>query len=721
MSVLAGEPRAIDTMLVVVILYFAWLVVRQGIHRMRFVGSVAASASLAALVSAVQWLPGAMAVSTSQRATGTYALFTSGSLNPRWLSLLFVPNLLGGSGSFGTSSWFVSYSLPEVMGYAGLLAIAAAFGLIGTLGRRRPLPEWLVWEVMSVAGILLALGGGTPLGHLFAHIPLFGGQRLQSRNIAVTDIALAALLAYWVEEILRRRVDPAIGVRHLAKLDRFQLLSLAPIAVAGLLSVAALADPDWVARVLGATADQATRAAGQRPLFVLALLLVLSVGVLVLGLPRLAVPSRAWVLAAIALTDLAVFNVTSLWPIAVGPAAISNLGAAALHPASKASPTLVHLAASLGSSSRYAIYNPLHYSAAPVEPLQMPDLNLFDGRFSAQGYSSIVDADYADATGGHAPAGKGLETLSRSAISDGVLNQMNTTTLVTLPLYLMVVHPAPVSPSGQAPSDQSAAIRETGLRTIKSGADAEWVFGESLDVKAISLPLLGAGGQGGPTSWTIGLMKPGGSVTWQSSARVTERAHSIEVVLARPSSATGLLFTSTRYRGRVGPPNVSTRDGVSYTANGDLADALASGWSFTGDLGQYAYFTNLHAAAPLTLLSLSGLSLRGASVHALTGPATEPGSALVSSPHGVTLVRSVTDIGGWSATWHRGREPDQLLKIQRRGVVQAVVVPAGRGVVTWTYDAPGVAWGVAMTLVGTAMLVVLLGVVLISRRVVGSR
>ena len=59
--------------------------------------AVAIGVSVAALVSAVQWLPGAMAVSTSSRAANTYALYGLGSLPWRWLALAFVPGVLGDS------------------------------------------------------------------------------------------------------------------------------------------------------------------------------------------------------------------------------------------------------------------------------------------------------------------------------------------------------------------------------------------------------------------------------------------------------------------------------------------------------------------------------------------------------------------------------------------------------------------------------------------------
>ena len=111
----------------------------------------------------------------------------------------------------------------------GLLPLVGAFALLGTFRRRRGVPDWLVWHIVAVVGIVLALGSFTPLGHILSAIPLFGGQRLQSRNIAVTDFALAVLLAYWVDDILRRRTgESTIRLRRFGAAERFRYLSCSP-------------------------------------------------------------------------------------------------------------------------------------------------------------------------------------------------------------------------------------------------------------------------------------------------------------------------------------------------------------------------------------------------------------------------------------------------------------------------------------------------------------
>jgi uncharacterized membrane protein YfhO len=59
--------------------------------------------------------------------------------------------------------------------------------------------------------------------------------------------------------------------------------------------------------------------------------------------------------------------------------------------------------------------------------------------------------------------------------------------------------------------------------------------------------------------------------------------------------------------------------------------------------------------------------------------------------------------------------------VKRRGLVQAVKVPAGEGIVTWSYDAPGVKGGIVMTIVGLALLVGLIGTAITLRRVGWNR
>ncbi len=728
LTVLAGEPRAIDSVLIVVALYALWLCTRLGSRMWSFLASVVSGALLAVLVSAVQWLPGLKAVATSQRAAGTFDLFSAGSLHPHWLGLFFVPYLLGGSGSFGTASWFATYNLPEVMGYVGILATTAAFGLVGTLRLRalRPLPEWLVWEVVAVVGVLLALGGNTPLGRLVWHLPLFGDQRLQSRNLVIVDFAFAVLLAYWVQAFLDRRAARigAPGSRWRPSIDRFQAFSLVPVVVSGLLSIAALVAPARVATFVGFTQD-AAQASGERPLFAVSLLLAVATAMVILRGERERVRAREWMLLGIAVADLLAFNLTAAWSIAAGapainagsPSAVASFGS----PGATAggSRELRRVAATLGVSSRYVIYNPLLLAGNQLAAVQTADLNVLDRRFSAQGYGAIVDAHYATTTGTHAPSGQGLDTVSPSAIANGILDQLDVTALVTLPSYVLV--PQGTSAAGASPSSTPSGVATTGARTIAPMSPATWSFAEALTVRSVIVRPVGPPRSPIPLSgWSIGLMQASGALRSFPPVRAVRHGDAVELLLGKPSTGVGLVLESSTYQGTIAAPMVRTPAGVSYVLDGPLADAVVKGgWSFLGNLGPYAFFTNHHADPPLRLAPLPGSSTRsltGATVRAVAGSAVEPSAAAVTSPNGTEVIRSVAAIPGWTATWYPDRGSPRRLALRRHGLVQATVVPAGSGVVTWHYDGPGVQGGVVVTLAGLACVAALAIVAVLRRR-----
>ena len=129
--ILAGEPRAVDDAFVIVGIYAAWRVARMGRRAGPAAVSVAGGLVLGVCLGAVQWLPGLAAISTSQRDASSMALFSSGSLPIKWLTLTLVPNLIGGSGSLGQPSFLTSYNLTEVTSYIGILPLVAAFALLG--------------------------------------------------------------------------------------------------------------------------------------------------------------------------------------------------------------------------------------------------------------------------------------------------------------------------------------------------------------------------------------------------------------------------------------------------------------------------------------------------------------------------------------------------------------------------------------------------------------
>ena len=140
-------------------------------------------------------------------------------------------------------------------------------------------------------------------------------------------------------------------------------------------------------------------------------------------------------------------------------------------------------------------------------------------------------------------------------------------------------------------------------------------------------------------------------------------------------------------------------------ADGQLQDALIPPrWGYAGRDGSFAVFVDRYASGPLRLQAIPGRPAPGASVRRIAGSAAAPAAAAVFSPHGVRVIRSVAATAGWTASWHPRHGRAAALAVRRDGLVQAVDVPAGHGVVTWSYRPPGFRLGFALSLGATALI-----------------
>ena len=514
LTILAGEPRAIDDAGLVIAIYAVWQIARLGRRWGPAALSVVSGLALGACLGAVQWLPGLAVVATSQRGASSVALFNSGSLPHRWLLLMLVPDLLGGSGSFGQPAFFANYNLAEVTGYVGILPLVAALALLGRVRLRPRPPEWLVWHVMALAGIVLALGGNTPVGDLLAHVPLFGGQRLQSRNILIADLALAVLLAYWASHPLSEGSRRFLRIRGRRGPDLETVLALLPpLAV---VAVAALG-LSWGAGLLhwlraGPAADGL--AGLLKPWLVPYALLGAGAIALVIGGRRLRPGPRSRWLAGFVLADLIVFTLLGVVAVGPGPAghgasAVAGQTAAPPAEATRAAvPAAVRPAAALGYPGRFAIYDPDQLDAHSLSLLGAPDLNVISGTPSVQGYSSLVSGFYASATGSHQAAGEGQDVLDPRAVRDGVLDQLDTSVLLTLPAYLATAAGGSVASSGPP---------GTGRRDLAPRHQATWYFAAPLSVTRLEVPDADAR-QDAAAGTEIGLLTTRGATRWFPAA-----------------------------------------------------------------------------------------------------------------------------------------------------------------------------------------------------------
>jgi len=707
MVILAGEPRAIDDAVVVIAMYGMWQAWRLGRRsgRASYVGLVSLSVALGAAIGAVQWLPGIDAVHSSQRAVHSAALFVSGSLAPKWLLLSIVPNLLGGSGSFGEPTFFARYNLAEVTGYVGLMPLAAAFALLGRLRWRPRLPEWFVWHVVALVGVLLALGGNTVLGPSLMHLPLFGDQRLQSRNIMMADLALAVLLAYGVDSWLR---EPAMVRRRLP--SRRQLLGIVPAVGAVAVVTTTLAWGAGMLGWLGLTPGMANQAGPSAPWLVPFLILaLLSIGGVVWG-PKLTRRRRAQFLVGFVVLDVGIFTLLTMVSVAPGlnqpspPKVQSATASPARGLAGDATPAVVPLS-DVVHQGRFAIFDPNELDVGEFATLGVSDSNLLSETPSVEGYSSIVDNTYAQVTGSHQATGQGQNVLDPTAISDGTLDALDTTVLLTPSAYLVTSNAGPPSSTGADP----------GRRSLAPGQSGQWYMGRSLDMTSLTIPVRG-GGASPASGVRVGLVGPSGSTRWEVPIMVA--GHGLEVTASRPRAIVSVRVEAGPTSLVVGAPSIETVEGDSYRADGQLQDAvLAPHWLFHGFDGAFAVFANSLARPPLALRAGPGGSAAGATIRATGGPAFSPTSAEVSSPRGVTVVRSGAAIPGWTATWQpSGGAAPRALVVRRSGVVQTVTVPPGSGRISWGYVGPGVRLGLWLSSAGVVAWVAVAVAALLWRR-----
>ena len=654
LTILAGEPRAIDDAGVIVGLYAAWQVARLGRRFGPAALSVVAGLALGACLGAVQWIPGLAMVATSQRGASSVALFSSGSLPHRWLLLMLVPDLLGGSGSFGQPSFFANYNLAEVTGYVGILPLVAAFALLARVRLRPRPPEWLVWHGVALAGIVLALGGNTPVGDLLVHVRLFSGQRLQSRNILVADLALAVLLAYWADRPAGEGSRRVLRIRGRRGPDLETLLAAAPpLAV---LAVAALG-LSWgtgLLRWLKAGPAAATLDGALKPWLVPYLLLGAGAIALVIAAPRLRPVSRSRWLGAFVVADLIVFTLLGVVAVTPGVAGTSSGRPAARTAAARP-------VSALGYPGRFAIYDPDQIDARDLSRLGAPDHNVISGTPSVQGYTSLVSGFYASATGSHRATGDGQDVLDPRAVRDGVLDQLDTSVLLTVPAYLATGSPG--SAAGPGPA-------ATGRRDAAAHQQATWYFAGPLTVTRLEVPDADAR-QDAAEGTQIGLLTAGGSTRWFTAAAAGPSR--LAISLTRPLTSVAVVAQAGGHAVRLGPASVTDARGRVFVADGQLQDALIPPrWGYAGRDGSFAVFVNHFARGALRLQALPGRTASGASVRPVAGPAISPQAADVSSSHGVRVIRSVAAMAGWSATWRPRHGTAAPLAVHRDGLVQAV-------------------------------------------------
>jgi hypothetical protein len=703
--VLGGAPEA---MLDVTLLLVAYAALSAGVDRVRWwrlLSRAGAGIALGLSVAAVQWLPGLAAIANSQRSGFGASFASTGSYPKPFLFFSVVPYLFGGYHHLGENGFFSHYNLPEVGIYLGILPIVALVTLLHPRWPSRlPGRERRIWYLVGLFGLLLALGANTPAEHLFNSLPLYGHQRLQSRNMITVSAALCVLFAGWVD----RRPEARTTLRHFDA-----AASALPLAVVGALTIWAQVAPSSILFTLGSVTSPSggeIHTVRVATLMALAFCAVATVVVTLRG--RL---SQRWWMAAITVfvaVDVGLIAATS--QISSAPSNAILGGHTDIEQA---------IAAHLVPDGRFVVYDPQGYASGSHDAAGISDLNLLAKLPSVAGYASIVNGTYATVTNTHT-----LGELNIKQLGSGSLDGLDLQEVVTVPEYFMVpvvgtplarsqitqlsegAGSDPVLPLGNGANfnDQTYPFYPGPRAALSAGQHTAWFFGETVQptsasllfahAAALAVVRFGSVSSDGVTTWGPAVKVPAGAtgVTGELPA-VSGVGMTAQVIFGALPRAIGLV----------------TIAGHAFELGGSLSSVVSPAtWRSAGTIDGYGLFTRRKLPQPIYAVTVQGkrgpaLDVRGSFIKSET--------VQVRASTSLIIVRDVAWDPGWGGTVRVNGGRSQAVAVTHHGLVQQMVVPAGDDVVTFSYAPPHIELAGALS-TGGVIVVVVLGLALLLRR-----
>jgi hypothetical protein len=646
---LTGEPRAIADLELVALIVSGVLVVHHWRESWRaalsFLSISLVAVIAGALMSLIQLLPGWDFIGLSQRSAISYTFYGSGSLSLKWSPLLALPEFFGGNGSGITSGYFANYNLPEVTGYVGicgLVALAAAFvSLRRSAGRERIVLA--VVSVMAVVGLFATWGMNTPLGHIFHALPLFGSTRLQSRSVIVVDLAGSLALAWWLDARERHGAPRALRAVALTS------------AVVASLALATAAFPAAVTSFCLDTPVYGWQVGGLRVTMAAHALIAILVGVSAW---------RQWSFRRV----ITLLVVDQIFFIAIG---LSSF-AAPISPV----PDRAVSQATLGTTGRFALIDPLMYDLPYLESVGVPNMNIFTGLESVSGYGSLIGRQYGDATGVHT-----FGWLDPCSFNSGRFEQLRLTSLVIDGYVLRQPVTEPIDlPNCLRSEPDNRITRFVGGSVPVNSVDLITVAGHRPNYRRLRLDLIGDRGQIVGRDLRV----------W--GPHITFAARAVSALRLRSTDGSLIWLADERFR------NASTGSIFSLTTPLQLAVSQSDNWSMSSASSR---FTFLRSAPINPVVWVAGQPAAIRSYHEeLWGDAT----VTVHLIRPGLLVRSVSNLPGWRVsavdldTGHR-----IALQVTAHDLVQSVALPAGSYRLSFHYHAPYIVTGLVVSSVASLL------------------
>ncbi|HEY2213509.1 MAG TPA: hypothetical protein VGH31_00535, partial [Acidimicrobiales bacterium] len=584
--ILGGAPEAMLDETILVIVYAVVSVLGTRTNLWQVLSRLVVGAALGLSLAAVQWLPGLNAIAHSQRSGLGGGFAASGSYPTRDLLLGLVPYLYGSYHYLGEARFFSHYNLPEVGIYMGILPVIAMLTLLRpSWPSRLPGRERLTWYIVGGVALILALGANTPLEHVFNDIPLYGHQRLQSRNMIGVAAAMCVLFAAWLDR------KPDALTSHRAS-DR--LLAFLPTAAVLGLTVWAFASPNSLIHDLAQTAPSQTYVHTVREACLIALIFCVSAGVVVFI--RSVARPRLWMSAVVLLMGADIGLVAGTSQLLVTPSNSVIGGTTAVEEA---------VGSHLHAGGRFDLFDPQGYTGSPYGIDGLTDFNILDQLPSVGGYASIVNGRYNNVTETHTGG-----DLNVAALEDGQLAELGLQELVTVPEYFMLpVAFTSTTPSGAQQIEEPSGtddVLSSGYSTtyhdvdypsypaprsgLSAGRSDAWFFGTATDPHQAGLLL-----DSGTPEAVVRFGKVNGShpTRWGPAVLVPAGAHRVTGSL--PSGAADGLKLQVLF-GSISAHQATIEVGdQNYELDGSLSQAIRPGtWRWRGSSQPFSFFTLAH-------------------------------------------------------------------------------------------------------------------------------
>jgi hypothetical protein len=571
----------------------------------------------------------------------------------------------GGNGILKIPSYFNTYNLSEVTIYGTLLALVGLCGLaVYSLRRGITIEErnWTIWLVVAFVGVWAAWGSYTHVGVIFHLIPLFKNTRLQSRNFVLVNLAGSMALG----RLLQLVED---GDWRRAGLDgRRRWLTLTPVLLALMVSGLLLVYPRAILAFIDVPGPQMNMASDVRVVGILGLIVAV-LTLLVSWHPR------RWrgFISRVAYWTVAIDVVVTL------VVCTSGLISGRVN----AEPSRSAAVAQLSANGRYALISTSGINWDAFYNLGSPNMNVFTGLPSVQGYGSLVASNYGSATTTHS-----MFDLNPCHLSDGLYASLRLKTIAV-----------GVDEFQSNPNDVTNFVW---CQPLSSSLQETRYFGQVANVDRVTIDGSSAGGSLAVQLFNGAGVPVGDVERAPASSIVTfnfhgERAAGFRVVNSVAQRGQQMLMAP------VGGALVSLETPYQHA----LED---SRWTLRATSATYAVFDYP------TLLPMMWIAPHAAAAVVTKESTAAWGDswATVTSSSTTTLVRSFSWLPGWRATAVNTTSGRTVaLSVQRRGLIQSVDVPAGTWRVHFHYHAPYIELALILSAVGWASM--LMAVIVVRR------